>query len=224
VLPEAVPSYEQLRERLILNHTELARLRAQYDAVEGALRLEISKQLPDLQIGPNWENEVGERKTVIGLTLGIEIPLFDRNQQGIAEAKKKREEIRSKYEAEAKRTLAELERAHRDLELARRNTALLRGKILPLARNNVALARRTLEAGSADALRLLDAERSEREVHVEALAAELDECRAWIALEQAVGVPLVAFPSEQEAAAPQPPEGLGAMDEEASVEKGEDRR
>lgn len=209
VLPEAVPSHEQLRERLIQNHTELARLRAQYEAAERALRLEISKQFPDLQIGPNWDSEVGERKTVIGLTLGIELPLFDRNQQGIAEAKKKREEIRTKYEAEARRALAGLEKAYRDLDVARRNAALLRGKILPLARNNVELARRTMQAGSVDALRLLDAERSEREILIEALTADLGECSAWVGLEQAVGCPLIAFPSEQDAEGPKPPEGLG---------------
>jgi outer membrane protein TolC len=218
VLPDAVPSLEQLREQLILNHTELARLRSQYEASERALRLEISKQFPDLQIGPNWENEVGERKTVIGLTLGIELPLFDRNQQGIAEAKKKREEIRAKYEAEAKRALAELERAQRDLELARRNTTLMRGKILPLARTNVELARRSLQAGSIDALRLLDAERSEREILIEALTADLEECSAWVGLEQAVGCPLVAFPSEQDATCPKPPDGLNADEDKEGEE------
>jgi outer membrane protein TolC len=207
-LPQAIPSCDALREQLILNHTELARLRAHYEAAERGLRLEISKQFPDLQIGPGWDNEIGEKKTVIGLTLGIELPLFDRNQQGIAEARKKREEIRAKYEAEAKRALAEMERSYRDVGLARRNAALLREKILPLARTNVELARRSIEAGAADALRLLDAERSEREVHVEALTASLEEYRAWVALEQVVGVPLVAFPSEKEVGTPEGPEEL----------------
>jgi outer membrane protein TolC len=202
VLPGTVPPYEQMREQLVLHHTELARLRAQYEASERALRLEISKQFPDLQIGPGWENEVGERKTVIGLTLGIELPLFDRNQQGIAEAKKKREEIRAKYEAEARRALAELERVYRDLDLARRNATLMREKILPLARKNVDLAHRLVEVGTADALHLLEAERSLRVVRIEALEADMLEVKAWVAIEQAVGQPVVSFPAEAATIAP----------------------
>jgi len=214
-MPETAPALDELRERLIRNHTGLARLRAQYEAAERALRMEISRQFPDLQIGPNWENDVGERRTTVGLTLGLEIPLFDRNRQGIAEARKKREEIRVKYEAEARRALAGLEKAYRDLDVSRRNAALLRGKIVPLARKNVDLARRTMQAGPVDALRLLEAERSEREMRIEALAADLEEYAAWIALEQAVGCPLVAFPSEPNADGPALPEGL---DEDAGEE------
>lgn len=197
VLPPALPEYAQLREGLIGNHTALARLRAQYEAAERALRLEIARQFPDLQIGTGWENEVGERKTVIGLTLGIELPLFDRNQQGIAEATKRREEVRVKYEAEARRALAELERAHRDLLLARRSAEIVRGKILPLAQQNVDLARQAIDTGSASALHLLEADRSLRISRVESLESAMAEIQAWVAVERAIGLPLIQFPGEE---------------------------
>ena len=68
------------------NHPELARLRARYEAAEAALRLEISKQFPDLRIGPSAAGDSGDKKTVLGLALGIALPIFDRNQQAIAAA------------------------------------------------------------------------------------------------------------------------------------------
>lgn len=205
-LPPDLPALDLLKEVLVTEHTGLARLRARYEAAERALRLEISKQVPDFTFGPSWENEVGERKTVLGLTLGIELPLFDRNQQGIAEAKHRREEVRTQYESELKRALAGLEHAHGALGIARENRVLLNEKILPKAEGNVTLARRSVEAGATDAFQLLDAERSARSVKIEALEAELAERKAWSELERAVGRPLMAFPGEERAA--EPPEVL----------------
>lgn len=205
-LPPELPALETLKEALVAEHTGLARLRARYEAAERALRLEISKQVPDFTFGPGWDNEAGERKTVLGLTLGIELPLFDRNQQGIAEAKHRREEVRTQYESELKRALAGLEHAHGTLGIARENRVLLNEKILPKAEGNVALARRSVQAGAASAFHLLDAERSARRVKIEALEAELAERKAWSELERAVGRPLLAFPGDERAA--EPPEVL----------------
>lgn len=227
-LPAELPALDLLKEALVAEHTGLARLRARYEASERALRLEISKQVPDFTFGPGWDNEVGERKTVLGLTLGIELPIFDRNQQGIAEAKHRREEVRTQYESEIKRALAGLEHAHAALGIARENRILLNEKILPKAEGNVALARRSVEAGATDAFQLLDAERSARSVKIEALEAELAERKAWSELELAVGRPLVRFAGDERAAEPpevlRPPDFNGPDHQPASESPDEGRK
>lgn len=191
-----VPELEMLKGILIDNHTDLARLRARYEAAEASLRLEIAKQYPDLKIGPSISGEPGERRTTVGLSLGINLPIFDRNQQAIAQAEKRREEIRVRFEAAANRALAELERAF----LATKNTATLsqtlKNSILPQAQNSVELARATLDAGSGDVSRLLDAERSYRELLVESQQAALLRTEAWVNLERAVGFPLTGLDPE----------------------------
>ena len=63
------------------------------EVVERQLHLEITEQYPDPTFGSSLGGEAGERKRTLGLSLGIEIPLFDRNQQVIAEAKS-REKLR----------------------------------------------------------------------------------------------------------------------------------
>lgn len=203
-LPENAPALPELRETLISNHPELARIRARYEVAERELHLEIAKQYPDFRIGPSFERDVGEVKNVMGLTLGIEIPVFDRNQQAIATALKRREEIRVKYSAAANTALAALERASRIYVLANQKLRLQKASILPKSNESLNLARKTLEAGATDILRLLEAERTHRSVTIESIETELSVFDAWIELERAIGYPLVQFPGEQ----PLPPAEL----------------
>lgn len=206
-LPAQVPPIEVLRSSLLANHAGLGRLRQHYAVAECVLRLEIARQYPDLRIGTGLEGETGERKYVLGLLLGVELPIFDRNQQAIAEASSGREEIRVRYEAAASRALAELERDQRDLELARQKRRLIVESILEPARAGIDLARESLVAGAGDALRLLDSQRMFRRIRIEALEAQLEELRAWITLEEAVGRPLLRFPHEPGARDPAGVEG-----------------
>jgi len=189
---------------MVFNHPDLARLRGQYEVAERSLRLEVAKQYPDFRIGPNFENDVGERKSVIGLTLGIEIPVFDRNQQGVASAKQRREEVRVKYEAAANRSLAALDRALHSYKVAIEKARLLKTVVLPKAEANIGLAKKSVEAGAMDSLRLLETERALRAVRIEALETEFSVRNAFIALEQAVGYPLVKFPTETTQHEPEP--------------------
>lgn len=214
-MPSQQQPLEELRSRLVGNHAGLARLRARYEEAESSLRLEVARQYPDLQIGPSIGGEAGERTTILGLSLGIELPIFDRNQQAIAQAEQYREELRSRYEAEANRALAELERAQIAVQLAASRRRALDESVLPQARKSIELARESLSAGSGDALRLLDAERSYREVVIESLDAQLAERQAWVDLELSVGRPLVLFPSESAIEPPAGLEPINTQDEEA---------
>ncbi len=195
-LPATLPNLDELQKMLVCNSSELARLRARYELAERALHLEISKQYPDFRIGPKFENERGERKTTVGLTLGIDLPIFDRNQQGIASAKQKREEIRIKFEAAANRALAALDRAYSNFKLATEKLKMLNTLVLPRATKNIELARKAMETGVSDSLKFLETERNQRSVLLDALETELSLRGAWIELEQAVGYPLAPFPNE----------------------------
>lgn len=224
MLPETVPEPAQLRDRLVHYHPGLARLRARYQQSEAALRLEIAKQTPDLTLGPQFNDDVGDSRTVLGLSLGIQLPVFDRNQQAIAQAHTKREEIRIRFEAAANRALAELDRAHRRLQVARQRRATFAGSLLPQARKSIDLARRAVTAGIGDARRLLEAERRYRTVVIAARRAVLGELDAWITLEQAVGTPLFTFPGEREGGADLSPRSLQPSRSTEAEDRPEDER
>ena len=185
---------QQLKQRLVTHHPELARLRARYEEAEAQLRLEVSKQYPDLVLGPNVDKDTGESKTVLGLALGIPLPFFDRNQKAIAEAEHRREEVRVRYEAEASRALAKLEQTCHELRLRTAEHEALRTDVLPAARRGVELARAATQAGPGDVLKTLAAERSFGVIQLEVTRAELAVLTAWAELEGAVGMPLIRFP------------------------------
>lgn len=230
-LPDQIPNEDELKQWMLAHHPELARLRADYEASERGLRLEISRQYPDFHFGPSYDGETGEKKIVLGLTLGLELPLFDRNQQGIATATLKREELRIKYTAAAHRALARLDRARKGCQWATERQRLLASTLRPHAKAQLDLAARSLEAGASDALHFLDAERSYRSVVAESLEAEVSVYQTWIALEQAVGLPILSFESGVESELPETPQAAESAPEESlekaleqsrSQEKGED--
>lgn len=208
--PDEVPGFAELRALAVAEHPDLLRLRAAYEVAERRLHLEITEQYPDLTLGVSAGGETGERKTVLGLGLGIELPLFDRNEQAIAEAAGRRDELRTVYESTAHRVLAALERARARLLLAADQHRVLREAVLPAAEQNVAIAQQSVSAGAAGGLQLLDAERSLRQVRIEVLDAALGELLAWSELEKAAGFPLVRHAGEAAADAPAPPAGLEA--------------
>lgn len=193
-LPEAVPAPGELRERMLRDRPDLARLRAEYQVAEKELRLEIARQYPSLDLGLLFEREEGVNK--FGLGVGIEVPVFDRNQPAIAEARARRDEVRARFEADAARGLSAIEAARTRLEARRARLALLRGKVAPAAAEALELARRGLSSGAADALRFLSVLRVERAARIEVLEAEAAVYEAWSDLEEACGAPLLRHPGE----------------------------
>ena len=57
---------------------------AAYASNETQLKTEIRKQYPEIELGPAFTRDDGEKE--LGLSLGFDIPLWNRNRQAIAEA------------------------------------------------------------------------------------------------------------------------------------------
>ncbi len=81
VIPAAVsaPTQEQL-----MQHPQLLAAMASHDTSEAELQREIRKQYPELSVSPGFEHEDGNSK--VGLGVGVTLPLWNRNQEGIAKA------------------------------------------------------------------------------------------------------------------------------------------
>ena len=67
-----------------MQHPALKASLAEHDTSEAELKLEIRKQYPELEIGPGFEEEDEDSK--VSLELGIRLPLWNRNREGIARA------------------------------------------------------------------------------------------------------------------------------------------
>lgn len=80
----AAPYQEQL-----LNHPSLKAAMAAHDTSEAELQREIRKQYPELAVNPGFEHDGGNSK--VGIGIGINLPLWNRNQEGIAAATAERD-------------------------------------------------------------------------------------------------------------------------------------
>lgn len=80
----AAPTPQQL-----LEHPMLKAAMAAHDTSEAELQREIRKQYPELSVNPGFEHEDGNSK--IGIGVGVSLPLWNRNQQGIAQATAERD-------------------------------------------------------------------------------------------------------------------------------------
>jgi len=99
----------QIQRDAVLNRLNVRRSLAQYAAAEADLQLEISKQYPDLQIGPGYTYE--ELKNFFTIGLATTLPLFNRNQGLIAEAEARRKEAAAVFLEKQTQIIAESERA-----------------------------------------------------------------------------------------------------------------
>ncbi len=103
-----LPSAE-LRRRALLARPDVLAALADYEAAQSALQLEVAKQYPDISLGPGYTWDAGQVKWSLGLSLAL--PLFNRNQGPIAEAKAQREEAAAAVLAVQARVIAEVDEA-----------------------------------------------------------------------------------------------------------------
>ncbi len=107
-----------LRRAALFERSDLRAALATHAAADAALRLEIAKQYPDVEIAPAYSYDTGTNKFTIGL-VRLSLPLLDRNAGPIAEAKAQRDETAAQFEALQASVLAQLEQALHALASAR---------------------------------------------------------------------------------------------------------
>ena len=110
-----LPSGE-IRRQAVLNRSDILAALAEYEASQSALKLEIAKQYPDINLGPDYQLDQTDSKWTIGLALVL--PIFSRNRGPIAEALAGREESAVRFLALQSQVLGELDAAIEDLRAA----------------------------------------------------------------------------------------------------------
>jgi outer membrane protein TolC len=171
------------RRAALLGRSDVLAMLAEYAAAESDLRLELAKQVPDLQLGPTYEFDQGDDKW--GFALSLEIPLMNRNGAAIDEALARCSEVAARFEARQAQVIAEVDAASAALRGARMEQENARS-LLVEARERWALAETALEQGAIDRVGVLDAELEAE--HAAGLLVDAEERlhQALARLEQAV--------------------------------------
>lgn len=135
---------------------EVARL-----SVERARRahdLAKARAIPNLtaSIGPRYSDI--DNETTVDLGIGMQIPLFDRNQGNIRSAIAQRLSASAELKSVQLELLEEVSQAWAVYEATRVATQRYRERLLPKAELTLELTRQAYERGKTDYLRLLDAQ------------------------------------------------------------------
>lgn len=163
---------ETIRKDAAINRLDLRESVAEYQASEAALRLQIAKQYPDLQLGPSVAHQEGYNDLSLGVSL--ELPIFNRNQGPIAEAEAARKVAASKLRVLQNEAIAQANYALDSYDTALRQLKETESELLNYQTRSEQQAKRAVEMGEEDglALALLQIQGSIAErAHLDALHA-----------------------------------------------------
>ncbi len=126
----------------------------------------------------------------IGLKLSMPIPVFDRNQAGVQEAKAKKSSSESRLTAAARNAEREVETAYASLLNAEKILSLYKSSIIPQLEENLKLTQEAYRLGEVGILAVIQEQKKFFEVSDGYLTALHDRQVALVTLESAVATEL----------------------------------
>ena len=164
--------------------------RLTFSQQEANLKLARAYRIPDVTVGAGYAvqgSQGPDNSNQMAFSLGVPLPLFNRNQGGIMQA----EAALQAAEADLGKTLNQVENqvdvAYRSLIQSRRLVEAFLSGVLDDARSTFTIVERAYERGGATLLDLLDAARTSRTIQQNYIEALFNYQRNVIQLESAVG-------------------------------------
>lgn len=152
-----IPELPAKDDGVLLSVPTVRQAKQAYASAEAGLRLEVTKQYPAIRIGPEIESDRGD--LTLGLGLGTSLPVFDRNQGGIAAALASRDLARERYGAALVGAAHEEARARADLATAQRLLKIHRDGAMRDAEDVSQAIERRLRSGRADVTDIMSVQR-----------------------------------------------------------------
>lgn len=81
----------QIQDDAVLNRIDIRKALANYGAADAAVRLEIARQYPNIDLGPDYAFEEGVH--LFSVSTSMVLPILNRNKGPIAEGESRREEL-----------------------------------------------------------------------------------------------------------------------------------
>lgn len=199
---------ESLIETLPRRRPDLVALQLGYHSSDESLRAAILAQFPALALGAIWEQDTTNIRSM-GPTGTFDIPLFNRNQAGVAQARATRLMLREQYQARLDTAVGEV-RALQAFITRTRGDIVRSSAAAESARQ---LARAALDAyrqGNLDQRSLTDFESAALERDLEAVTLQRTLAEAQVSLTVLLGIGLpqttLIFPDEEAKRMISPPE------------------
>lgn len=181
----AAPTTADAEERILRCNTQLARLRAEYEVAEEALRLAIRRQYPDVGIGAGYGSEDSDSRFLFGLSLPL--PLLNRNRQEIAGALAERNVSRAETETALERIVREVRLAELALDAATKQRHRLEEDLEPLLLEQMQNINELMSLGEVDAFLLLETVGRQLDARTRLVELELAEAETQVQLTTLLG-------------------------------------
>jgi cobalt-zinc-cadmium efflux system outer membrane protein len=184
------PDIVRLRSIASETRPDVRAKRLTFSQREAELKLARAYRIPDVTVGAGYAVQGSngpDNSNQMAFSLGVPLPLFNRNQGGIMQA----EAALRTAESDLGKTLNEVDNqvdvAYRNLIESRRLVEAFLGGVLDDARSTFTIVERAYERGGATLLDLLDAARTSRTIQQSYIEALFNYQRNVIQLESAVG-------------------------------------
>ena len=181
-----IPPFAELAARISAS-PEILRWVSERNLRAAELELANAKRMPDpfVSAGPRWLEGPGDHSFVFGV--GVPLPVFDRNQGGIAEAQALAGKTGAAARAAAVRLQAVLFGLHQALLHDGHELDALETDILPDAEEALSISRQGFAQGRFSFLDFLDAQRTFIDVKKEYLATAASYNRFVLSIERLTG-------------------------------------
>ena len=167
-----IPPHDQVLNRVDQN-PRLMRWAVEISQRRAALELARSRAVPDLRAGAGVRRFEETDETAAVVQFSVPIPIFDRNQAGVLEARFAAAKAAAERRAAQVRVKTELAAAYQELAAAHGEAAALSQTVLPAAAEAFDATTKSYQAGQRSYLEMLDAQRvlfQARAQYIEALA------------------------------------------------------
>jgi outer membrane protein, heavy metal efflux system len=183
--PPEAPSLDALVTRALSERADLKAVRAELEAARAEVTLAAREALPGTRLGASYSQEEGAR--IFQGTLGLELPLFQRNQAARGVGAARREQLEAQLVATERFVRADVELALERERAASAAVAVYSEDVLEALQQNLALVTEAYRAGKVDFFQLLLIRRDALDTRRGYIAALEEQLIAHAQLRQAVG-------------------------------------
>lgn len=160
-MPLEALDHGALRQQALTQRPDLAAARQDVLRAETETRLQRAVRTPNVTVGGGYQRNFGADAVVFGVT--VPLPLWNRNQGGVARAAAEQERARNLAAAASISVLLDVQQAVNSVEVSRQRVAYIEREYLRPARESRDIVLESYRLGSADLIDFLDAQRAFRD-------------------------------------------------------------
>lgn len=172
-----------LRDYALRGRSDIQAMLATYEASQAALQLEVTRQFPNVSLGPGYTYDQGDH--LYSLTVGADLPIFNQNQGPIAEALARRRESAARFTALQAQIMGSIDRAFAVYRAATQVVAQADALVREQRRRQQEV-KRAFEAGEVDRTVLALADSELATIELSRLEALIQQKQAIELLEDAL--------------------------------------